>query len=132
MPAAKKPSETLRRRNAPELWTVLPAAGCKLPPPKWPMGGKPSPAEADLWRRLWKLPVASWWHEQRIEPSVVARYVTLAIEKPSLAVVGALERDLGLTPAGMARLRLVVEQPEPEKQKEADPYAALKRKRGVK
>ena len=33
MPPRKKPPERLRRRNAPEQWTVLPAGGCKLPAP---------------------------------------------------------------------------------------------------
>jgi hypothetical protein len=49
----RKPSEQLRRRNAPEQWTSLAAAGCDLAAPKWPLG-KPSKAEADLWAaRLW-------------------------------------------------------------------------------
>lgn len=84
LPKPRKPPETLRRRNAPEQWTSLPAAGCSLVAPKWPFG-KPSKAEADLWARLWALPVAVYWHEQRIEPTIVATYARLATTKPEHA-----------------------------------------------
>ena len=110
-----KPAGTLRRRNAPESWIVLPAGGCTLAAPTWPLEPKATAAEARLWKGLWKLPVAAWWHEQQISPFVVGRYVRLAISKPALAVVSALERDLALTPAGVARLRLVVEELEETK-----------------
>jgi hypothetical protein len=69
----RKSPDQLRRRNPPEQWTSLPAEGCKLAVPKWP-GPDKAPS---LWARLWKLPVAAYWHEQRIEPSDVARNVTL-------------------------------------------------------
>jgi hypothetical protein len=52
-------------------------------------------------------------------------------ENPKLTAAGRLEEALGLTPLGIARMRLVVEQPEPPKVT-ADPYAAAKRKRGYK
>jgi hypothetical protein len=77
--------------------------------PKW-LGPVQPPA---LCARLWKVPIACYWHEQRIEPSVVARYVTLASEKPESPAVSRLEAELGLTPAAMLRLRLIVEKPEP-------------------
>jgi hypothetical protein len=125
VPKPRKPPEQLRRRNRPEEWTVLPSEGCNLPAPKWP-SGTPAKAEGDLWKRLWKLPIAAWWHEQKIEPSVVARYVVLAIEKPAHASVSRLEADLGLTPAALLRMRLVVEVPEPEAKPTADPYRHLR------
>ena len=96
-----------------------------MPAPKWP-SGKSSPSEAALWKRLWSLPIAVWWHDQRIEPFVIASYVTLALSKPSHASVLALARELGLTPAAMQRMRLVVEHPEPEAAPTADPYRHLK------
>lgn len=128
MPASKKPPERLRRRNAPEQWTVLPAGGTTGPAPTWPIG-KASAEEVTLWKRLWALPVASWWREQAIEPTIVARYVRMIVENPKLTAAGRLEEALGLTPLGMVRLRLTVEQPEVAKA-ERDPYAAAKRKRG--
>ena len=106
-----KPPETLRRRNAPEAWTLLPASGCSLAAPKWPLG-KASAAESALWRRLWHLPVAAWWHEQRIDPFPVARYVRVGLARPEHAALGRLEAALGLTPEALVRLRLVVEHPE--------------------
>jgi hypothetical protein len=120
-----KPADALRRRNRPEDWTVLPAAGCSKPVPKWP-SSKASSAETALWKRLWKLPVVAWWHEQKIEPTIVASYVRLASAKPEHASVLKLMTELGLTPAAMLRLRLVVEQPEPESKPSVDPYRHLR------
>jgi hypothetical protein len=125
VPKPRKPAEQLRRRNRPEEWTVLPVEGCKLSAPKWPTGAA-AKAEADLWRRLWALPIAAWWREQQIEPAIVARYVRLATAKPEHASVSKLESDLGLTPAAMLRMRLMVEQPEPEAKPTVDPYRHLK------
>jgi hypothetical protein len=125
LPRSRKPSDQLRRRNAPESWTVLPANGVSAAAPKWPFG-KASKDELELWRRLWALPIAAWWREQRIEPFVVSRYVSLALSTPSHSAVAKLESDLGLTPAALLRLRLVVEEPELEESVAADPYAHLK------
>jgi hypothetical protein len=79
-----------------------------------------------LWGRLWRLPVACYWWEQRIEPSIVARYVTLAQAKPESPAVSKLEAELGLTPAALLRMRLVVEQPEPVPEAHPDSYAHLR------
>lgn len=125
MPNRRKAPEQLRRRNPPAEWTILPAEGCKLPVPKW-SAATPTAAESALWKRLWKLPVAAFWHEQKIEPSVIARYVRLSLAKPEHATVSKLESDLGLTPAAMLRMRLVVEVPEPETKPTADPYRHLR------
>lgn len=125
LPRGRKPPEQLRRRNAPETWTVLPPEGCSLPAPAWP-GEEPSPEEAALWARLWASPVACWWHDQAVEPSVVSRYVELRFAKPALAVLSRIEGELGLTPASLMRLRLLVEHPEPEPDPGVDPYAHLR------
>jgi hypothetical protein len=125
LPRPQKPAERLRRRNAPEQWVALPSEGCKLPAPKWP-AGSPSPVELALWKRLWALPVACWWRDQAVSLDVVARYVTLSIAKPALAVVARLEGELGLTPAALLRMRLIVEHPEPEPAALPDPYRHLK------
>ena len=122
IPKPRKPAEQLRRRNAPEQWTSLPSAGCSWPVPKWPSAGR----APDRWGRLWRLPVAAWWHEQRIEPSVVAAYVSLAESKPEHASTLRLASELGLTPASMLRMRLVVEYPEVDEPVLPDPYAHLR------
>jgi hypothetical protein len=129
LPKQAKPSEQLRRRNRPESWVVLPAAGCKRPVPKWPAGAA-AKDEAELWKRLWVSPVAAWWHEQQTPPTVVARYVRLSLAKPEHATVGQLERELGLTPAAMLRMRLMVEPPEEEAAPGPDPYAHLREGQG--
>jgi hypothetical protein len=125
LPKQAKPPEALRRRNAPEQWVALPAEGCLLPIPAWP-DGKPTEEQAALWSRLWRLPLALWWHDQAIEPSVVARYVELRFTKPALAVLSRIESELGLTPASLMRLRLIVDRPEPEPVLGEDPYAHLR------
>ena len=78
-----------------------------------------------MWARLWASPVACWWHDQRVDPSVVARYVELRFSHPALAVLSRIEAELGLTPASLMRLRLIVEAPEAEPEPTADPYAHL-------
>jgi hypothetical protein len=75
---------------------------------------------------LWALPVAAWWHDQSIEPSIVARYVSLRFARPQLAVLSRLEGELGLTPASLLRMRLMVEVPEAEREPSEDHYAHLR------
>lgn len=65
-------------------------------------------------------------HEQHIAATVVARYVRLSLAKPEHATVGQLERELGLTPAAMLRMRLVVETPEEQPAQLPAPYAHLR------
>jgi hypothetical protein len=123
LPRGGKPAGQLRRRNAPEQWTSLPAEGCKLRAPKWPRDGR----APELWARLWRLPIAALWHSMRIEPSVVARYVVLSAERPDSPAVSRLETELGLTPGAMLRLRVVVEPTESEQESDApDPYQHLR------
>ena len=125
LPRERKPAGQLRRRNAPETWIALPPDGCKLPVPKWP-SGKASSDEAALWKRLWSSPVACWWHDQRVDASVIARYVELRFSHPALAVLSRIEAELGLTPASLMRLRLIVEHPEPQAEQGEDPYQHLR------
>jgi hypothetical protein len=72
------------------------------------------------------VPVAVYWHDQGIDPHVVAGYVVGWLENPLHATVARLASELALTPAGMQRLRLYVEQPEPEARPKADPYRHLR------
>lgn len=93
---------------------TLPRGGPGLKPPAWP-DGEPSTTEAALWRRLWLGPAASLWRSQRTDPSVIAAYcrlydIFMGAPKPATATALARLADgLGLTPSGLARLRLRVE-----------------------
>ncbi len=122
------------RRTTQPSYDLLPRDGCKRKPPAWPFG-QPSADEARLWADLWHRPVAEMWHAQHIAPAVVARYVHAAVldassAAPKLgAALHALEADLGLSPASLARLHLRVE-PAPELRVVADPFSEAKRKRG--
>ncbi len=130
---APLPKPSARRTTQPS-YDLLPRDGCKRKPPPWPFG-TPSTDELTLWRDLWRRPVAEMWHSQAIAPAVVARYVHGAVldalsDAPKLgAALHALEADLGLSPASLARLHLRVE-PAPELRIVADPFAEAKRKRG--
>jgi len=106
---ARKHPEQLRRRNAPEQWITLPRS-CRLAAPTWPLGDA-SLDEIGLWMSLWGRPVAAWWHEQRIEPVLVARYVRVVLDKPGAPMLSKIENDLALTPASLVHLRLMVEAP---------------------
>lgn len=108
-PPPKSP-ETRRRRNAGPAETLLPKAGRSGQPPKWPLEGSPSSAEASLWRDLWATPQAVPWL-QLGWTRIVARYCRLTVESEKrdapaslLAEVRQLEDRLGLTPMAMRRL----------------------------
>lgn len=103
---------------------MLPADGCSLEVPEWPIG-EPSADESTLWERLWRLPVAEFWHDQRIDPHVVAGYVTGWLSNPLNTTCARLASELALTPAGLRRLRLVVEDVEAEGSI-GDPYEHLR------
>jgi hypothetical protein len=112
IPKGRKRSEQLRPKTVPDTWAALPPDGCDVQPPAWPIGRASGP-QPEMWRRLWSPPVAAWWWAQRIDPSVVARYVELPLAEPEVATLSRLESELGLTPASLLRLRLTVEHPEP-------------------
>jgi hypothetical protein len=118
MPNTLKPPEQRRRRNKPEQWTILPSEGCSLAPPGWPLERKPTKAEASYWAKVWELPIAWWWHEQKISPFVIARYVRTYCQDvidPNRKLgpaVSRMERDLGLHPEALVKLRLVVAEDE--------------------
>jgi hypothetical protein len=124
----RKPPEQLRRRNAPEQWIVLPQRS-RLAPPTWPLGA-PSSDETALWSDLWSRPVAAWWHEQRLNPVVVARYVRVVLEKPGAPMLSKLENDLALTPASLVHLRLMVEAPAEPATKRESPFEELAQEMG--
>jgi hypothetical protein len=111
MAPVPKPAHIRRRRNQAPSDAVLPRRTSRKPP-AWPYGA-PGAAEAALWESLWRRPIATLWHDQGIEPTIVGRYVRLALVEPmtpSLAAqVGSLETALGLTPQAMVRLRLRVD-----------------------
>jgi hypothetical protein len=134
MPQPRKAPEQLRRAHRAEEWVILPHAGCDRLAPTWPLPSKASAAEAEHWRHVWSLPAAAYWWEVSLSPHLVASYVRLYQEnatspRPSAyAALLRMELALGLSPEGMAKLKLRVEHSEPVKAVE-DPYASLKRKR---
>lgn len=108
---APKPESQRRRRNAAPQTTRLPLAGREGDLPAWPLAGRQSKREAELWERLWKTPQAVAW-ELLGWTDTVGRYARLlaVAEKPKapamiLAEVRQMEDRLGLTPMSMLRLR---------------------------
>lgn len=133
----KHPSER-RRRNTPEQWRQLPAAGRKGPVPKWPITHAPADsAELELWKTLWKTPQAIVWAEQGAQ-RVVARYcmhlVQVETRQPEtrlLAEVRQLEQLLLLSPGALAkaRMEIVGDELEPLRLEKAKKGAAATRRR---
>ena len=129
-PRPKRHGPELPRRGEHGETTVLPVAGCGKRAPAWPVG-EPTDDELSIWESLWALPVAAWWWEVQVSSLVVSRYVTLRISKPEHAATGQLERELALTPASMARAKLVVGRPEPKRKTTESPYRELFDELGV-
>lgn len=76
--------------------------------PAWPLS-KPSAREREVWRALWKKPVAIVWEEQGSERQV-AMYVRTSVEAETPGATAALrslllrqENDLLLTHAALLR-----------------------------
>lgn len=104
------PNPHARRRNARPAFRRLPAAGRDTPPPAWPLGGRASKGELELWAELWRSPQAVAWEELGWVRTV-ARYarITIAAERPrAIAAVMSearqLEDRLGLNPKAMRSL----------------------------
>lgn len=114
-PAPKHPSQRLgHRAGGGEQWRQLPRSGRGEPAPAWPLELVPDDAEARRWDRLWSMPQAVVWAEQRAE-CLVARYVLhlIAVETrdPStrlLAEVRQMEAQLLLAPGSLAKARMEI------------------------
>jgi hypothetical protein len=126
---APLPSHSDNRRlvNVARVLPVKPRAGR---PPGWPSGRVPSEREAGVWRRLWKLPQAHAWIALPGASESVERYALLSIavgdalaagtaQAALLQQVRSLELDLGISPAGLARLHWVIADAAPDRAKPA-------------
>lgn len=76
--------------------------------PKWPLSS-PTPREREVWRELWRKPVAIVWEEQGSERQV-GMYVRTSVEAEDRGATAALrslllrqENDLLLTHAALLR-----------------------------
>ena len=103
------PNPNARRRNARPAFRRLPVARTGAPP-AWPLGGRTSTAERELWAELWRSPQAAAWEELGWVRTV-ARYarITIAAERPRakgvvLTEARQLEDRLGLNPKAMRSL----------------------------
>ncbi len=115
---APKPAHLRRNKSAPMANTLkLPQGGRPGPPPDWPLTGKPTKAQLEVWEQLWRTPAAVAW--ERLEWSrAVARYVVVLVKAEKsltgvlLSEVRQMEDRLGLSPMAMLRLRWEVVQDE--------------------
>lgn len=93
--------------------TELPAEGYGGDIPDWPLVPDASPVERLYWERAWRTPQAFIWARQEftyLQPTV-ARWVRVSVrcDEPDapatlLARLGPLSDDVGMSPAGLARL----------------------------
>lgn len=90
----------------------VPAVGRQGDPPAWPGPGKGSAKHLAYWADLWSRPVACAWEALQIPPETVARYVVAYFKSLSdhlwAGPVARLERDLGLTPEAMMKMKIRV------------------------
>lgn len=120
----------LRRDRDGDDWVILPAAGRKGAPPKWPLA-KASAREAELWKQHWALPQAVEWerNHHHIEVALYVRRLAEA-EQPNTAVnlstlVRQLTDALGISEPGMRANRWRIG--DPEVKAAAAPKAAASR-----
>lgn len=91
-------------------WLTLPREGRTGNPPAWPLS-KASARESDLWRRLWKRPVALGWERVGSEHQVAMYVRTLVRAEDRESPIGLsnlvrLQQDgLGLTSIGLRMLK---------------------------
>ena len=139
MGASAVPNPNTERQRTKIVGRELPAEGRTGPAPEWPSGHDPSDAEAAAWARLWRLPQAVAWELAPGSAEIVERYARVSVAVSSalssgevsasvLAQMRGMEADLGLSPAGMARLHwhVMAEAPEPAK---VTPLTSVKRPR---
>lgn len=112
------------RRPTVRSGNVLPTGTSRLAPPDWPLG-TPTEAEAELWRELWRRPVAALWRSTFTAPVVVARYVAVLLRNPASGSLAQMESALGLTPASLARMHVTFEEPRPPLSDTAEAVLAL-------
>lgn len=93
--------------------TELPADGYDGPVPDWPLTPGASEVEESYWERAWRTPQACIWSRQEWRWLIpdVARWVRLAVrcDEPDapatlLARLPTAKDDVGMTPAGLARM----------------------------
>lgn len=89
---------------------LLPPEGRRGDLPVWPLTGRQTPAERELWAQLWVTPQAVAW-ERMGWTRTVARYSRIAVLAEArdataaiMAQAVALEDRLGLTPKAMRLL----------------------------
>lgn len=107
----------LRRERDSAEWVDLPASGREGPVPVWPLAGKQTARERELWAQLWRKPQAVMW-ELRGQELEVALYVRRfrEAEKPGSPVslstwIIRQNEQLGLSSSGLRfnRWRIVAD-----------------------
>lgn len=133
-------ADSRRSRTLAATDRVLPPKPPRRKPPAWPSGHEPTEAEARLWSRMWSLPQGVAWRELPGVAEVVERYCRVSVrtsadldagevKAATLAQLRSLEGDLGLTPAGMARLRWRIGETPPTRAKSGPPVMRPRRMR---
>ncbi len=104
----------LRRDRDRGEWVHLPATGREGEPPPWPLS-RQKPREKVLWAAEWRRPQAVMWEKrgQELEVALYVRAVVVAEGSKATAsdrtVVLRFLEDLGLSQAGLARNRWIID-----------------------
>lgn len=108
------PKPNARRHRGTFQSAILPAGGCHLPPPPWPLS-QPTHRELELWRDLWRLPQATIWHQVGwpVEPAFYIQHLVRAEDGDlnASAEMRMLSDRLGVNPLAMLWLRWTLAEP---------------------
>jgi hypothetical protein len=125
------------RRNARSGLMLLPPEGRRGGVPVWPLPGRQSAAEREMWAQLWRTPQAVAW-ERLGWIRTVARYCRIAVLAEArdataavMAQAVALEDRLGLTPKAMRLLLWQIAVDEVAEKREAEPSEVRNRLKAV-
>lgn len=117
--------------------TFLPPEGRRGDPPPWPLIGRQTAAEREMWAQAWHTPQAVAW-ERLGWHRTVARYCRIAIQAEArdataavMAQATALEDRLGLTPKSMRLLLWTIASDEVAEKRDDGPGDTRKRLKAV-
>ena len=105
-PAADPNSERSEQRGL--TYKLLPREGFTGRVPAWPLGGKASTRERQVWNALWRTPQAAMWNVERHRMLTIGHYCRLLVRCEDIEAPAALHAQLhrfadqlGISPAGM-------------------------------
>lgn len=139
-PAPDPASKRSDSRGLDDIQRLLPASGCSIKAPAWPMP-KGTVREKSLWKKLWTYPQAIAWADESWRWLTIANYVRWQVKSeapdatPSVMTqVNRLADSIGLSPAGLREngWKIIDDEPDTDDGGEDQGAAREQRKRRMK